>query len=972
MSRLGTRLSPILVGRDDLLDLAERRLMEASAGHRQFLLLAGEAGIGKSRLMGAIDTKARAAGFHSGAGYLSPQDRDVPVALLLDMARSMMRTARWADLGNRLVELTDESVTAPRPQRRLLVLRMVDLMVEALDEPTVLAFDDLQWADDLSLEILTELARATADRPLLIVGAYRTDELPPGALLREWRARLLTQRAAEEARLAPLTLEQAALMTTLILDTGLPAPRDVVAAVHERTDGVPLHIEELLGAMAEHERTDSRAIRDAAVPDTLEDAILQRIGRLSPEAQEVARSGAVIGRCFVPDVLAVIMDVPPDTLDAPLRELLDEHVLEAPGARGLHDFRHQVLRDVLYRSLPDAQRRRLHARAGEFGRELEGASEIHASVHFERAGMTAEAFHSAVHGARIASRLASHREAFELYRRAVDNLPADLPTATQGEILAAYAVEAAAVEEIAIAEGAASQARERYVAAGDLVSAAAQWTWLTGLARRQARPVAGRLTMIEAAMAEVAELPAGPRVSGIAAELHGELACTWLDGLDFAAARAAVERGLIAARDSDDDEVKLWLTSLESLLDALVDPGREPLDRMAAVAREARERGFEDCGVTAYRDASVAAARVMDYRRAGELIEEGMRYADSIEQSHCAHIMAATGALVAWADGRWDEAMVRGGRAVADRGCKRGEVMARWPIGYTALGRGELAEAATQLLAAETLADGSGLPDMILAASWGLAELALLTGDHDDAIGRTDRALEIARRSRELGRFAPFAVVGVRARLAAGRPGDAEHWLSDASELLREAPSCASPAVDHAAGLLALGTGSLGSARASLQQAVRGWDERGRTWEGLWARLDLASCLVRVGRTAEAMGVVAEVRGTAERLRSQPLLERAEAIERLGRQRRVEQSPWYPLTAREYEVARLVGRGMTNREIAAELSVAPRTVSAHVEHVLAKLGAARRAEIASWVVTVAPVGRGSEWAASPMETHGSW
>jgi DNA-binding CsgD family transcriptional regulator len=845
----------------------------------------------------------------------------------------------------------------------------VDLIVGALDGPTMLAFDDLQWADDLSLEILTELARATSDRPLLIVAAYRTDELPPGALLREWRARLLTQRAAEEARLAPLTLEQTALMTTLILDTGLPAPRDVVAAVHERTDGVPLHIEELLGAMAEDDRTDSRAIRDAAVPDTLEDAILQRIGRLSPEAQEVARSGAVIGRCFVPDVLAGIMDVPPDSLDAPLRELLDEHVLEPPGLRGLYDFRHQVLRDVLYRSLPDPQRRRLHARAGEFGRELEGASEIHASVHFERAGMTAQAFRSALHGARMASRLSSHREAFELYRRAVDNLPDDLPPATQAEILAAFVVEAAAVEELAIAEWAAGQARERYAEAGDPLGAAAQWIWLTGVARRQLRPVGDRLAVIRAALAEVAELPASPRASGIVAELHGEQASTLLDALDFAAARVAIDRGLVAAHDADDDEVQLWLTSLEGLVQVLVDPAPEPLDRIAAVAHEARERGFEDCGVSAYRDASVAAVRMMDYRRAHDLIEEGLRYADSMEQSHCAHIMGATGALVAWGDGRWDEAVALGERALADRGCRRGEVMARWPVGYTALGRGDFAEGAAQLLAAEAFAEAAGVPDMLLAASWGLAELALLAGDHDDAISRTGRALELARRSRDAGRFAPFAVTGVRARLAAGRPGDAEQWLADASELLREAPTCSSAALDHAAGLLALGTGSLGAARASLQLAIRGWDERGRIWEGLWARMDLAACLMRFGRAVEAMGLVAEVRGVAERLRSQPLLERAEAIERLGRQRRVEQSAWYPLTAREFEVARLVGRGMTNREIAAELTVAPRTVGAHVEHVLAKLGAARRAEIASWVATVAPAGHATDWASPPMDSE---
>ena len=184
----------------------------------------------------------------------------------------------------------------------------------------------------MSLEIIAELARRSRDRTLLLTGDYRTEDVPRGTSLRQWRARLVTQRIAEEVRLVPLDAAETALVTTLILDTGLPAPRDVAAAVYERTDGIPLHIEELLGALSAEARADGTAIREAGVPETIEDAIIARIATLSPEAQATARAGAVIGRCFVPDVLAGIMDVPPSAIEAPLQELVDQFVLDAPGS----------------------------------------------------------------------------------------------------------------------------------------------------------------------------------------------------------------------------------------------------------------------------------------------------------------------------------------------------------------------------------------------------------------------------------------------------------------------------------------------------------------------------------------------------------------------------------------------------------------------------------------------------------------
>ena len=143
------------------------------------------------------------------------------------------------------------------------------------------------------------------------------------------------------------------------------------------------------------------------------------------EAQAVALAGAVMGRCFSPDVLAGVMDRPIEDLDAPLDELVASSFLYPFQSvdEGYYDFRHQLLRDALYQTVPATQLRRLHARAGEFGPRLIGATEVHASVHFERAGLKSRAFEAAVAGARAASAVSSRREAFELYGRAVAQHP---------------------------------------------------------------------------------------------------------------------------------------------------------------------------------------------------------------------------------------------------------------------------------------------------------------------------------------------------------------------------------------------------------------------------------------------------------------------------------------------------------------------------------------------------------------------
>jgi DNA-binding CsgD family transcriptional regulator len=953
MSRVTPLLCPLLVGRDDLLDLADRRLVDAAEGRGQFLLLAGEAGVGKTRFLGAVRRKASTRGFGIATGAVSPQDRIVPAAMILDLARSMLRIPAFAGLGQDLLSMPHAPEGGEPRSRRFVVLDMVDRITESLDGPAMLAFEDLQWADELSLEIVGELARRIRDRPVLLVGSFRTDEVPTGTLLREWRARLVTQRMAEEARLSPLTFDQTALMTTLILSTGLPAPRDVVVAVQERTDGIPLHIEELLGAIGDDARSDGRAIREAIVPATIEDAVLARFERLSPDARAVAQAGAVIGRCFVPEVLAGIMDLPPDALDSPLRELVDQAFLEPPGPRGLFDYRHQLLRDVLYQSIPASALRRLHARAGEFGAELEGASEIHASVHFERAGLPAQAFRAALSGARTAAPLSSHGEAYELYRRAVDNMPDDLDPAEKGAIFEAYGVEAAAIELHEAAEEAAHVARETYLIAGRPVDAARQLALLAGVARREARPIDGRMELIEQGLAELEPLPVTAERESARFPLLAERAFVQIDLMDIGAARDTTDEATQAARGAGDAAAAIDADSLVGMVDVLrgdIDGG---LTRIGNAAHLARAAGYEDTAVTAYRNATTTAVRVMDYASAEAYLREGLRYADAIEQSHCRHVMGAAAALVDWTNGRWDAALAGGEQELVDQGCNRGAIGAEVALGFVTLGRGETDRARSLLRRAKASGERSGVVDLILPALWGIAEADVLANDHAAAVRGCTVAFELAARVGERALFAPFAVTGVRAMLAAGQPDAAARWTASVAQYLEPWSAVVRPAIDHANGLVKLAAGSTGAAREALEAAVSGWQERNRIWESTWARVDLATCLLRMNRYAEGAGQLASAGDVAKRLDSAPLLARIEELSDIAHRHGSFDEPWRPLTSREFEVARLIADGLTNGEIASQLSIAPKTASAHVEHILAKLGVARRTEIATWVATVA-------------------
>jgi DNA-binding CsgD family transcriptional regulator len=951
MNRAGSVLCPILVGRDDLLELADRRIDEAAAGRGGLLLLAGQAGIGKSRLLSSIRRKARAAGFAVANGSVAPQDQVMPAALVLELARTLEKSPGMETLGRDLLAMRQDGDGDSLMRRRRYVVDVVARIVEATDRPTMLDFEDLQWADEISVEIVGELARRAGELPLLLVGAYRLDELKPGSFFREWRARLISQRMAEEARLAPLNHADTAVMTTLILNTGLPAPREVVAAVYDRTDGIPLHVEELLGALPPEAKTDGRAIRQARVPDTIEDAVLARIAQLSPDAQDVARAGAVIGRCFLPSVLAGIMDRPLHELDEPLRELQDHDFLYTADP-GYFDYRHQLLRDTLYRSVPATELRRLHARAAEFGTALSGQSEIHASAHYELAGLRTPAFRAALAGAAEARRIGARSEAFELYRRALDNMPPDLSELEKADLYATYSDAAGDLERLDEMVRAAYIARDAYLAAGRPDKAAQLRINIWSAKGKAVAPFSEQLDELTALLGDLDALPQTDDLASVRCATLILRAATLADASRPDEALADIARARALAVRTGDRENVLDADLMAERVKVITGASPTTMEVGFDAARAARDAGYESVGVTGFRNLAIIATRALDYGTARRALAEGMRFADAIEASHCRQQMAVTTAFLDWADGHWHEATEAARQELVERGCRIGALGAMEVVGLVAATRGEVDAGRRWLVEALDGGKITGHIHRILPAMWALAELELFAGDPTASLARCEEALALAEASHEAALFVPFVVTGTRAALAARRPELAERWLMRAAAQVARLDRVARPAIAHATGLVQLSAGSAGVARDSLEEAVAGWTELGRSWEAAWARLDLATAYLRANRFGEATSLIAEVRGWAAALGSEPLVARADELTRLARGRTSPDEPWRPLTAREFEVARLIADGLTNPEIADQLSISPKTASAHVEHILAKLGVTRRAEIAAWTAAI--------------------
>jgi len=401
-----------IVGRDAELDELRAAWAEARSGTRRLVLVAGEPGIGKTRLMSELAREAQESGTVLYAGC--QEEALVSYQPFVEALRHYARSSGPGELpvvpGPGAVELARlipelpatlpaDAATAPKDPdtRRYLLFEAVSALIAQVssDTPLLLVLDDLHWADRATLHLLRHIVRAPEQASLLIVGAYREAEIGPEHPLADVLADLRRDRLFQ--RISLDGLDQGGVRDLIALHAGNEAQPALVGTVHERTEGNPFFVEEVMrhlietGVLFERDGRWSSALTadEIGVPEGVREVLGGRLGRLSQGCREALSAGAVLGREFEFEVLLAMGLAEEEALIAALEEGLDAQlVVETVRESGSgYGFTHALVREVLYGELSGPRRQRMHARAAEAIEATSGDGSVAAlAVQYRLAG----------------------------------------------------------------------------------------------------------------------------------------------------------------------------------------------------------------------------------------------------------------------------------------------------------------------------------------------------------------------------------------------------------------------------------------------------------------------------------------------------------------------------------------------------------------------------------------------------------
>ena len=994
---------PVLVGRDGPLDAlrllierAEAVAPETAPRERpaRLALVAGDAGIGKSRLVREAREYAHGRGWLVLEGASFPQDRASPYAPLLDLLRAHFAGCRPEDVARAAGPFVPElaalvpdllpdpisvrSAGEPDPEherRRLFAGLAHCLATEASGRPTLVVVEDLHWCDDASLDFLLYLAHRPAPQPLLLLGTYRPEDVH--LRLRDWLAQVDRERLGREIALGPLARAEVTAMLTVLLGLDRPVAAELVDGIHALAEGNPFCVEELLaGRLARREGWEAGG-EPLALPRSLQAAVQERLARLSPSAREVLRLAAVVGRRFDFELLQVLVQVDEPTLLALVKETIGAQLV-VEESRDRFAFRHALTRQAAYAELLARERTALHRTVAETAEATYGdAAEARSgdlAYHFFEAGAWEKALAYAQHAAVYARRLYAPRAAAEHLARAL----------TAAERLRASRRDPDAVPPTTLVR----LYRER------------------GQAHETIGELPRALADYEAAL-DLARATDDRRAEW---ELLVDLGALWT-GLDYDRAGASFERALALARELGDptlvahglNRVGNWRANAAEPRDAL------PLHREALTIFDATgdRRGLAETldllGMATYLCADLDGSMAW-YERAVPLLEE-------LDDRHG---LVTALSMLACRGGSYELGSMATTAADFKRGVRDGEralALARaidWRAGEafvlttlaTVLGLlGEHARGIELATGALRIAEEIGHRQWTAGARAALGQLYLDLLAFEPARRHLELALADARAVNSSFWVELSAACLACARALAGEPergaavlgpepaGDGpvrslgSRWQTFAHAhvaLVRNDPARAArlltrvnappldgtdrratprPAIVRGEALTRLGQAD--EALALLRPVLEVVTSQGARPLAWRCHAVLGDAYRALGQADDAQREHSAARSVIEELASGLPDEaiRAEflrnATARLPRPyrlspRRTEAARYGGLTAREREVASLVAAGRTNREIADVLVLGERTIETHVSNALNKLGLTSRRELARW------------------------
>ncbi|WP_327109304.1 AAA family ATPase [Nonomuraea glycinis] len=942
----GRVVSPVQVGRDRELD----RLAAALALPPSVLVVEGEAGIGKSRLVTELLARPEAAGRRILSGGCGQIREPFPLGPLVEALRSTggeLAGAALSPVAGALRGLFPELAhVLPKPPEPLddraaerhRLFRGLGEVLAALG-PAVLVVEDAHWADEQTVEFLSYLL-GNQPGSLSIVVTYRGEEVPAG--VRALTARPRDVLTHEHVVLAPLDEGQTRALAAAILGSE-EVSAEFAAHLCVRASGLPLAIQELLallrtrGALIPWAGGWARRTLDALdVPSGVRSSVRERVGRLSPAARAVTEAAAVLQLAVPLTVLMGVTGLPPAAVADGVDEALDAGLFAE--REGMVGFRHVLAAQAVYEGVPLGRRQTLHAAAADAVQGLVPVPLGQVAHHLRQAGRDDDWVTAARRAADQAVELGDDAEAARLLEDVLRR--ARLPEPIQAELtvrLGWIATEVLHVPDICDLFAAALQGEPPRAVRGELrLLLALHLNLARSDPARERREMAASVDDLgdRPELAAWAMMALGlPTAPGTSLDQH----VAWLD------------RALETVPAIGEPTMRLYLQG--KIVMALVLIG-DPRWRDLAEGMEQEVADLPAHRRTVNVPFSIGAAAVLtgDHHLARRLLTIALERGAEIDATGPIAVRCRASLLqVAYLSGAW-EGLARELRELGEELSERPErdTLALATAGLL-LAEGDLDAARSRFLDQMRIGLTTDTADLPFPAT-ALLRLGIARGTAPAALAETAEAVA----AWEANGLWPLGVRALpaltEALLAAGRREEAAGAVARYESGLRglDAP-LAVPALEHARGHLAAGTGRWPEAVAHFTAAAAGYELLPAAYEAAQAREQVAACLFEAGDDTAGSALKA-VLAEYERMEARWDLDRATQLGRLhglrtGR-RRGSGGPERGLTARQWEVARLVATGLTNQQIARELFLSAKTVDKHLSAAMQKFGARSRTELA--------------------------